>query len=95
MGSAHEDQGRCQIVVMSLDEFFVIIPSHLAVALVELSPMSLLVSGQAGLFFASRKSQQTFCRTQKNSLVRLFFIAFFPTPFLPPIFFEALAEIKG
>ena len=52
MGSAHEDQGRCQIVVMSLDEFLVVFPSNFAVALVEFSSMALLVSGQPGLFFA-------------------------------------------
>ena len=57
MGSAHEDQGRCQIVVMSLDEFLVVISSDFAVALVEFSSMALLISGQPGLFVASRKSK--------------------------------------
>ena len=66
MGSAHKDQGRCQIVVVSLDEFLVVIPSDFAVALVEFSSMTLLVGGQAGLVFASRKSKRSSCRTQKK-----------------------------
>ena len=44
-GSAHEDQGRCQIIVMSLDEILVVSPSNIAVVLVELSSMILLIIG--------------------------------------------------
>ena len=55
MGSAHEDQGRCQIIVMSLDEILVIPPSDIAVVLVELSSMTRLIGGQSVLFRAGRK----------------------------------------
>ena len=95
MVSAHEYQGCCQIVVMSLDEFLVVFPSNFAVALVGFSPMALLVGRQAGLVFASRKFKQFSCQRQKNSLIRLFFIAPFPILILLPLFFGALTEFKG
>ena len=87
MVSAHEYQGRCQIVVMSLDEFLVVFPSNFAVALVEFSPMALLVGRQAGLVFASRKFKRSSCRRQKKLthppvLYRPFPYSHSPSPFL-------------
>ena len=95
MGSAHEDQGCCQIVVMYLDEFLVVHSSHLAVSLVKLSSMALLISEQPALFFPSRKSKRPSFRTRKNSLFHLLLVAFSQIFFLLPLFFGALAEIKG
>ena len=54
MGSAHEDQGRFQVVVMFFVEFLVVLLSQLVVVFVELGSIVLLIPGELVLFLTAR-----------------------------------------